>query len=319
MKFSREYKIGLFGAVTLSMLYFGFNFLKGKDFLSKTKTYYVLFDNVGSLQPANPVKLNGVKIGSIRRTEILQDRNSMVLVTLDVDSKITFRKGTTALLTSELLGASTIMVTIPKTGSEMIDGDTLTSNKEKGIQALIQEKALPVLRNVDSLAMSLNRTVKQFDGTAAILNKMLATADKATGGINTLVSDNQASILLILKNLSTLSAALIETEKGFKPILGNLKTTTDSIKALQLGKTLNEANEAIASLQKTLLNLENGKGTAGKLLKDETLYNNLNRTMISVNQLMTNFREYPKRYVNVSVFGKKDKGPSVSVLDTTTK
>ncbi len=319
MKFSREYKIGLFGAVTLSMLYFGFNFLKGKDFLSKTKTYYVLFDDVGSLQPANPVKLNGVKIGSIKRTEILQNRNSMVLVTLDVDSKITFRKGTTALLTSELLGASTIMVTVPKTGPEMADGDTLVSNKEKGIQALIQEKALPVLRNVDSLAMSLNKTVKQFDGTAAILNKMLTTANKTTDGINTLVNDNQASILLILKNLNTLSAALIETEKGFKPILGNLKTTTDSLKALQLGKTLNEANEAIASLQKTLLNLENGKGTAGKLLKDETLYNNLNRTMTSVNQLMTNFREYPKRYVNVSVFGKKDKGPSVSVLDTTTK
>jgi phospholipid/cholesterol/gamma-HCH transport system substrate-binding protein len=319
MKFSREYKIGLFGLVTLSMLYFGFNFLKGKDFLSKTKTYYVLFDHVGSLQPANPVKLNGVKIGSVKHTEILQDRNSMVLVTLDVDSRITLRKGTMALLTSELLGASTIMVTIPKTGAELIDGDTLDSNKEQGIQALIQEQALPVLRNVDSLAMSLNKTVKQFDGTAAIINKMLATAERTAGGVNMLVSDNQASIALILKNLNTLSAALIETEKGFKPILGNLKTTTDSLKALQLGKTLNEANEAIASLQKTLLNLENGKGTAGKLLKDETLYNNLNRTMVSVNQLMTNFREYPKRYVSLSVFGKKDKGPAVSVLDTTTK
>jgi phospholipid/cholesterol/gamma-HCH transport system substrate-binding protein len=148
---------------------------------------------------------------------------------------------------------------------------------------------------------------------------MLATAERTAGGVNMLVSDNQASIALILKNLNTLSAALIETEKGFKPILGNLKTTTDSLKALQLGKTLNEANEAIASLQKTLLNLENGKGTAGKLLKDETLYNNLNRTMVSVNQLMTNFREYPKRYVSLSVFGKKDKGPAVSVLDTTTK
>jgi phospholipid/cholesterol/gamma-HCH transport system substrate-binding protein len=319
MKLSREYKIGLFGAVTLSMLYFGFNFLKGKDFLSKTKTYYVIFDQVGSLQPANPVKLNGVKIGSVKHTEILQNRNSMVLVTLDVDSKITLRKGTLALLTSELLGASTIMVTIPKTGAELVDGDTLESNKEKGIQALIQEKALPVLRNVDSLAMSLNKTVRQFDGTAAILNKMLATADKTAGGVNMLVNANEASIALILKNLNTLSAALIETEKGFKPILGNLKTTTDSLKALQLGKTLNEANEAIASLQKTLSNLENGKGTAGKLLKDETLYNNLNRTMVSVNQLMTNFREYPKRYVSLSVFGKKDKGPAVSVLDTAIK
>ncbi len=319
MKFSREYKIGLFGAVTLSMLYFGFNFLKGKDFLSKTKTYYVLFDQVGSLQPANPVKLNGVKIGSVKHTEILQDRNSMVLVTLDVDSRITLRKGTVALLTSELLGASTIMVTIPKNGAALADGDTLDSNKEKGIQALIQEQALPVLRNVDSLAMSLNRTVKQFDGTAVILNKMLATADKTAGGVNMLVSNNETSIALILKNLNTLSAALIETEKGFKPILGNLKTTTDSLKALQLGKTLNEANEAIASLQKTLSSLENGKGTAGKLLKDETLYNNLNRTMVSVNQLMTNFREYPKRYVSLSVFGKKDNGPAVSVLDTATK
>jgi phospholipid/cholesterol/gamma-HCH transport system substrate-binding protein len=319
MKLTREFKIGLFGLVTLSMLYFGFNFLKGTDFLSNTKKYYVVFDNVGSLQPANPVKLNGVKIGSIKKTEIIQQRNGMVLVTLDIDSKILLRKGTLALLTSELLGASTIMVTIPKTGAELLEGDTLISTKETGIQALIQEKALPLLRSVDSLAMTLNKTVKQFDGTAAIVNKLLATTDKTMGGANALIGENQASIALILKNLNALSAALIETEKGFKPILGNLKTTTDSLKALQLGKTLNEANVAITSLQKTLSNLENGKGTAGKLLKDDALYNNLNRTMVSVNQLMTNFREYPKRYVNVSVFGRKDKGPAVSVLDTTSK
>lgn len=319
MTISKETKIGLFGAVALTMLYFGFNFLKGSDFFSDTNTYYVLFDNVGALQPSNPVKMNGVQVGRVKSTDILQDHGGHVLVALDINKKIILRKGATALLTSELLGGSAIMLQIPTTGANMIEGDTLIAMKEAGIQELLQTSALPVLRNVDSLSKSLTKIVLQFDKTGYALNHLLASTDKTMGSVDGLVAQNQKSISMVLANLNQLSASLVETEKGLKPIMSNLQTTTDSLKALQLGQTLRQANQAIGSLQKTLSTLENGQGTAGKLLKDETLYNNLNRTLISLNKLMTNFREHPKRYVNISVFGKKDKGPAESAPDTTTK
>ena len=319
MKISKETQIGIFGIVAITMLFFGFRFLKGSDFFSKTYTYYVLFDNVGALQPSNPVKLNGVQVGRVKSTEILQDHNDQVLVVLEINNKIILRQGSTALLTSELLGGSTIMLAMAAKGGQMVEGDTLVATKAAGIQELLQTSALPVLKNVDSLSKSLTKIVLQFDKTGYTLNKLLGSTDKTMGSVNGLVEQNQKGISMVLANLNQLSASLIETEKGLKPILGNLKTTTDSLKALQLGQTLRQANMAIGSLQKTLSGLESGQGTAGKLLKDDLLYTNLNRTMISLNKLMTNFREYPKRYVNVSIFGKKDKGPAESMADTTTK
>jgi len=305
--------------VTLTMLYFGFSFLKGSDFFSSNYKYYVVFNNIGSLQSSNAIKLNGVQVGQVKKTELLQDRGNKVLVTLEINKEIIVTQGTKTKLTSELLGGSALVLEIASGAKRLQQGDTLLSDSEKGIQALLQEQALPVVKNADSLIINLNRVVKQFDQTGYALNKLLATADKTALGINATIDQNRQAIAATLANVNALSASLIETEKGIKPILGNLLTTTDSLKALRIGQTLAQANAAVATLQKSLTALEQGQGTAGKLLKDQALYDNLNRTIVSVNKLMTNFRQYPKRYVNVSVFSKKDKGPADSPADTPLK
>lgn len=319
MNISKEAKVGLMAVVALTMLYFGFNFLKGADFFSSKYKYFVVYDNVGSLQPSNPIKLNGVQVGQVKSTELLTDRGNKVLVTLEIQKNVLLTQGSKVLLTSELLGGSALMLQIAMGGKQLQQGDTLVADSEKGIQALLQEQALPVVKNADSLIINLNRIVKQFDQTGYVLNKLLTTTDQTASGINATIAQNRQAIAATLANVNALSASLIETEKSFKPILENLKTTTDSLKALRLGETLAQVNSAVATLQKSLTALEQGQGTAGKLLKDQALYDNINRTIVSVNKLMTNFRQYPKRYVNISVFGKKDKGPADSPADTTTK
>ena len=305
--------------VTLMMLYFGFSFLKGADFFSSNYKYFVVFNNIGSLQSSNAIKLNGVQVGQVKKTELLQSRGNKVLVTLEINKEIIVTQGTKTMLTSELLGGSALVLEIASGAKRLQQGDTLLADSEKGIQALLQEQALPVVKNADSLIINLNRVVKQFDQTGYALNKLLATADKTALGINATIDQNRQAIAATLANVNALSASLIETEKSIKPILGNLLTTTDSLKALRIGQTLAQANAAVATLQKSLTALEQGQGTAGKLLKDQALYDNLNRTIVSVNKLMTNFRQNPKRYVNISVFSKKDKGPADSPADTTLK
>jgi phospholipid/cholesterol/gamma-HCH transport system substrate-binding protein len=317
MKISKEVKVGILATAAFVTLYFGFNFLKGTDTFSKNYDYVTIFDNVGTLQPSNPVKLNGVNVGRIKSTQILPNQNNNVLVVLEVNKNILLYEGTKVILTSELLGGSALLLNIPANATKKLnEGDSVIAVKEVGIQSLIQGKALPVLRNADSLIVSLNKVINQFDQTGYALNRLLATTDQTAKGIDATVQENRVIMKATFANLSALSASLIETEKGIQPILGNLKTTTDSLKALQLGKTLQQANATIATLQRSLTKLDQGQGTAGKLLKDEELYLNLNRTVVSLNKLMTNFREQPKRYVQFSVFGKKDKGPAESTLDT---
>lgn len=300
--------------VAMAMFYFGFNFLKGTDFFSKTSDYYAIFDNVGALVPSSPVKINGVVVGRVKETEILQDRGNKVAVTLEIKRSVAIPRGSRAILTSELLGGALIQLEMSKSTAMFANGDTITAMVEKGIKEVAQEKIVPVLQTADSLMKGLNKVVGKFEGTATYLNQLLQSSDRTVLGVNTLVNANTKSLAGVLANMNALTASLVETEKALKPILAKTNTLADSLASVHLGETLNRTNAAVASLQNILTNLQKGQGTAGKLLKSDALYNNLNYTIVSLNNLLTNFREQPKRYVNLSIFGKKETGPAKSVI-----
>jgi len=319
MKISKEAKVGLMAIFAIVMLYFGFHILKGSDVFSRTYQYYVVYDNIDGLTASNPVLLNGLNVGRVQGIKLLQDRQNKLLVTLDIQKGVTLTAGSVATLADGgLLGGKVIHLVIGKSGSVLGDNDTLVAQKEAGISALLQEKALPLVTHADSLVRNLDVVAAGFRETGLILNQVLKNYDQTGTSLQGLLSDNKKNLLAITTNLGKLSEALIETEKGIKPLLAKTGTLADSLNALKLGETVQAANKTLAELRQILASVESGRGTAGKLVKDETLYNNLNRTMVSMNKLLTNFREQPKRYVHLSVFGKKDKGPAESPIDTTT-
>ncbi len=302
------------------MLYLGFHVLKGSDVFSRTYKYYVIYDNIDGLTASNPVLLNGLNVGRVQAIKLLQDRQNKLLVSLDIQKGIVLPKGTTAVLADGgLLGGKVIHLAMGNSATMLQDEDTLMSNKEAGISALLQEKALPLVTHADSLVKNLDAVASGFKETGLILNQVLKNYDQTGTNLQGLLGDNRKNLLAITTNMNKLTASLIETEKELKPLLAKTGTLADSLNALRLGETVQSANRTIAELRQILASVEAGKGTAGKLIKDETLYNNLNKTMVSLNKLMTNFREQPKRYVHISVFGKKDKGPAESPLDTATQ
>jgi len=319
MKVSKEVKVGTMAIFALVMLYLGFHVLKGSDVFSRTYKYYVIYDNIDGLTASNPVLLNGLNVGRVQGIKLLQDRQNKLLVTLDIQKGVSLPTGTAAVLADGgLLGGKLIRLMMGTSATYLKDEDTLAARKEAGISALLQEKALPLVTHADSLVKNLDVVASGFKETGLILNQVLKNYDQTGTSLQGLLGDNRKNLLAITTNLNALSASLIETEKGLKPLLAKTGTLADSLNALKLGETVQSANRTIAELRALLASVESGKGTAGKLIKDETLYNNLNKTMVSLNKLMTNFREQPKRYVHISVFGKKDKGPADSVLDSTT-
>ncbi len=303
----------------LVMLYLGFNILKGSDIFSRTFKYYVIYDNIDGLTVSNPVLLNGLTVGRVQSIKLLQEKQNHLLVTLDIQKGIALNGGTAALLADGgLLGGKVIHLSVGKLPNILTEQDTLIGNKEAGISSLLQEKALPVVTHADSLVRNLNVVVEGFKETGLILNQVMRNYDQTGSNLNGLLSENRKNLVGITANLNKLTNSLLVTEKELQPLLAKTNTLADSLNALRIGSTLQAANQAIAELQQILAGVKAGNGTAGKLITDETLYNNLNRTMVSLNKLMTNLREEPKRYVHISVFGKKDKGPSESPLDTTT-
>ncbi|TDE12422.1 MlaD family protein [Dyadobacter psychrotolerans] len=320
MKISKEAKVGAMAIVAIVMLYFGFHILKGSDVFSRTYTYYVIYDNIDGLTASNPVLLNGLNVGRVQGIKLLQTRQNKLLVSLDIQKGVAIPEGSIATLADGgLLGGKVIHLVLGKSASALSDGDTLSAMKEAGISALLQEKALPLVTHADSLVRNLDLVAAGFRETGQILNQVLKNYDQAGSDVQGLLTENRRNLLAITTNLNKLSTSLVETEKELKPLLAKTGTLADSLNALRLGETVQSANRTIAELRQILASVQSGKGTAGKLIKDETLYNNLNSTMVSLNKLMTNLREHPKRYVHLSVFGKKETGPAESVPDTTTR
>jgi phospholipid/cholesterol/gamma-HCH transport system substrate-binding protein len=266
------------------------------------------------------VLLNGLNVGRVQEIKLLQNQQNRLLVSLDIQKGIVLPKGTAALLADGgLLGGKVIHLSMGTSSVNMQDNDTLLGKKESGISAILQEKALPLVTHADSLIQNLAAVADGFKETGKILNQMIKNYDQTGNAVQGMVTENRKNLLVMTSNLNKLSESLVETEKELKPILARTGSFADSLQALRLGATVQSANQTILELRHLLSEVESGKGTAGKLIKDETLYNNMNSTIVSLNKLLTNFREYPKRYVHLSVFGKKDKGPSESPLDTTTK
>ncbi len=300
MTVSKEAKVGILAIVSFAMLYLGFNFLKGKDFFSSSNDYYVFFDDVDGLQVSNPVVLNGLTIGKVKQIELLQEQNNRLKVTLTLNKTIKLGKNTDAvLLDGGLLGGKTISLKFKNGGGFLEDGDTLVAKKVTGLTALLTEKALPILTHADSLILNLEKVVKQFDKTGVVLKSVLTNANFTVSSLNSTILENKANLAGVMGNFKQLSANLVETEKSLKPLLSKFGGVADSLNALKLSQVVAQANQSMITINAILSDLQKGQGTAGKLIKDETLYKNINVSMMNLDKLLLDLRLHPKRYFSI--------------------
>ena len=299
MKLSKELKVGLFMVVTITLLYFGFNFLKGIDFFSTSDKYYVVYQNVDQLTESNQVFLNGYAVGRVSDIQIQQQKNRVV-VELDINSDIILTDSTTALLNGTLLGARFIQLNV-RPGVTLENKDTLIADVAKGVM----DFAEPVATNLQTTIKDLNIILKalagntkrldtifiRFQSTPALLNKTLSTANSNIDQLGTTFKDVASNINGTLTEL--------------KPTLSNFRTLSDSLKMMELNGTITKAQRSLASLNETLAKLSKGDNTASKLLTEDSLYVNLNKLLESVDSLAEHFNKNPKHFL--APLGKSQK------------
>jgi phospholipid/cholesterol/gamma-HCH transport system substrate-binding protein len=311
---SNELKVGFLALLAFLILYFGFNFLKGNDIFSSARIYYVEYENVDGLMVSNQVMVNGIEVGKVKKVEIQPTKANKILVTLRFSQDIVIPDKTVAVLSDgALLGGKIIRLRLEGKGN-LPEDSFLKGETEVGVTSLLKERAIPVIANADSLLVSFRQISTKFDNTGTYLNTLLKTSNETVsninGSVNGIVADNRANVAQISANMKILSADLMETEKQLRPLLTKFNTVADSLQALRIGKTLREVDLAVVSLKKIVQGLERGEGTAGKLIKNDSLYVGLNKTLVDLDKLLLDFRLQPKRYIGISVFGKKNTPPS---------
>lgn len=306
MKISKEAKVGGLAVLALAIFYIGFNFLKGIDFFSSTNTYHAIYEEVDGLTVSNKVMLSGLSVGRVSEIEILQEQNNKIKVYFDIREDIALGEGSVAQLSTDLLGTQTVVL-IPKDRNNPLgDGGELTGTVESSLTEQIQEQAYPVLKNLDSVALHINEILENINQNENNINAIISDIRTSTAALSE-ISSKQREITQLIDNFKKISASLSDDEDGLGALMGKANTIADSLKALQLNSVVQRLDSSLMNVNTLLAEMHDGEGTVDKLLDNDSLYVNLNNTAESLDKLLIDFRENPKRYVHFSLFGGKNK------------
>ncbi|MGD1840824.1 MAG: MlaD family protein [Thermonemataceae bacterium] len=303
MKISKEFRVGVIALGSMVILYFGFNFLKGSDFLSSTNYYYATYPDIGGLTISNPVKINGYVVGRVKEIDLMAEKANQIRIKMEIDDELAVTEGTKALLKDDgLLGSKMVELQIGKSNKTLESGAELASALEENMVAELQSYIPELKEQLDTTLFQLNALLKDFNGVGGKVGNLLDTYNSVGVGLKGTLDDNRQGLTATVGNLRSLSASLSKMGKEFEPVVGKMNAFADSLSTLELKQTVANANQSIAQLQGVLKKVDDGEGTLGALVNDDSLYNNLNALSIDLDKLLIDLRKNPKRYVKISVF-----------------
>ncbi len=292
---SKEIRIAIIAVLSGVIFYYGFNFLKGSDFLSRTDYYYAVYNNIGSLAKSNPVKINGVPVGKVSDIVLLPKSGNRVLVEFDVLEGIVLNDSTIAELTSDLLGGNSIVLRVGA-GAPIQPGDTLISVIDKGLEEII-ESAQPVANNLNITINRLNELLAEFKGVGNQLQSRLKSLDTTLTIFNRTLANNQNEITEILSKTNSVMSNVNARVSQLGEVLNKANSAMDSLDIVKMNETLSNVGQLTADLQQITARINTGEGTIGKLVSDDSLYNNLNQTLLDLDRLLIHFDQYPKDFL----------------------
>jgi phospholipid/cholesterol/gamma-HCH transport system substrate-binding protein len=303
VKLSKEVKVGILAVIALTILYIGLNFLKGIDFFRPNNTYFAMYDDIDGLTVSNPVLINGLRVGMVGDIRILQNMENRILVTIEVDDDIILGDSTVAfLINSDLLGSKAINLEVGRIYNPRQEGDTLIARIDRGITDVIRDTAMPVVENINVSVTEVNKLLSALSNNRNKMDNIFDSFERTSRNIETMSVENRENLNKITANLQQLSEALNNPETGIKPLIANMNQFADSLNNLELKQTVERANIAMQNFSSIMESINEGEGTMGKFVKDDSLYNNLNQSIQDLDRLLIDFRENPKRYVHFSVF-----------------
>lgn len=295
--FRKEVIIGLCAIVALVILFFGIQFLKGINLFHPANYYYATYSNVDGLAISAPVTINGYKVGQVREINYRFDKPGNIVVELSLDKNLRVPAGTEARLSTDLLGTASIVLALNPSDRYLAIGDTLSGINEAGLMGNVTGTLLPsvsaVIPKIDTLLSNLNTitgnpalhaSISRLDAITSelaksshTLSRMLADLGPATGNVRSIA----ANVDTITGNFADLSTQL--SQARVDSITANLEKTVANLHTLT--EQLNDPNSTI-----------------GMLTQDPALYNNINKTVVSLDSLFTDIKAHPKRYINIKVF-----------------
>jgi len=324
---SKEFKIGVTVTAAIGLFIWGFNFLKGSNLFSQKYILYAVYPKIDGLIEANPILINGYKVGQINEISLTQLKNGeygvLVKFLLTEDVNIP-KKSIARAVSADLLGSKAVEIIYSNETEFVSSGDTLLSESEEGLKSAVSKQLAPLQLKAEGLISSIDsvmtvvttvlnvKTRENLDKSFESIKKAIESLEHTAYKLDDLVATEKAKISSIMTKLNSLATTLDNDKAKIDNIITNFSTLSDSLSKSQLKSAINNADKTLKELNQTMAQINSGKGTMGKLLKNDSLYNNLNNASADLDKLLIDLKENPGRYVHISVFGKKDKKPTTS-------
>lgn len=327
MRVSKEFKTGLVVILTTLLLIFGVNYLKGNSFFGGDDVYYAYFPSSGSLTPSSSVTLNGVEIGKVINVKLVNPNDFIhpderVLVKFSIQNpELKLAVGSDIQIVPGVLstGVQINQNFIADKGYYNV-GDTLPGSVSQEIAEQLETQLLPLKRKMENLMVSVDNIVASinafWDTSAAYsmdesLNEVkiaISRFSRLAYNMDNLVYEQKEKLSNIFDNVENISTSFKETEKQIKTVVGNVSNFSDTLLTIDFRSAVDNATLTMRNLNDLLESSAKGEGTLGKLLHDEQLYNELNKTNQEMQELVEDIKVHPERYIHFSVFGAKTKG-----------
>lgn len=300
--------------LTLVGFYSLYNFLKGKNLFSSGNTYYIKYDDVSGLAPSKPVSVNGLRVGRVDEIKIMDKQSPIYFVVkISLEREIDFSKNTVAeIYEPGLMSGPEIRLLLDYQGPKAQNEDTLRALVKPSLTSMFSKELEPTKRKLDSLLVSVNSTMMSVDklldeenrqSLKNVLKNLDATLVTFNGTAQSVTRTSDNANSLILENKAQLKNTLASAEQA----IAKFGTMADKINNLELEKIIKNFEEASVTLNATLNKINSGEGTLGAMMNDKQLYDNLTRTSKTLDELLADLKENPNRYVQFSIFGKKQK------------
>jgi phospholipid/cholesterol/gamma-HCH transport system substrate-binding protein len=311
--FSNEVKVGIIAVLTIVIFIWLYNFLKGKDFFSSSAHYYVVYDKISGLAESSPVEINGHKAGVVQSIDFINDGTGRLLVKLSVKKEFGLPVNTYAeILPASLIAGMKIRLVFGNDRDYYSDGDTIPGVLSESIISKLETELSPVKVKVEELITVLDSVITSVNEIMSPefksdLKSSMANLNNTTKNIDEILDVKGKDLKTTIDNLSRFSSMLAESSGSISSTFSNLESITDTLASADVYNSVMNLKNTLEKTSVMLGNLNNGKGSAGQLLTDNSLYDNLSGSLESLDLLLEDMRSNPKRYVHFSLFGRKNK------------
>ncbi len=295
-----EAKVGITVMLAILVAIIGFRFMRDVPIFRQTLEVYALFERGDGINRGSLVNLNGVKVGSVGRVELTRDNK--VRVTMQLDRDIQIPDNSVAQITSlGIVEGKSIVIRLGDSGDYIEYGGEIDGVYMEGVTEVLGNKGEELAGDVSESLSELNRFLRQLnatfdDDTRASVDQTLRNADDAVKTISEIIEERQgeidSAISAASSSLMQLDTLTAENSPKVDSLISALERNVN-----ELDKVREELESASVNLNEILGKINRGEGTAGKLINDDSVYNNIEELTRELNVMVKGINEDPGRYL----------------------